>query len=366
MPDFISNLNWKKILLRNEIIVLLTIAVLSAIIASTNPLYFTWFNAFRLLRSMVVPGILAMGVLIVLISGGIDVSFTAIAVFALYGTVSFMNATGLEQTIIDWQTGGGQLPLEDVQNMVDLLVILAAFGIGSLIGIVLGFINAVFISFFRLPTLLVTLGTLYAFQGFLLFFIGSAILSGQSFPEGLKQLSSTSLLSVQAGRLNASLNVTVLILLFFVVLVFLLLRYTMLGRGIYALGGAPEAAERMGFDVRRIKLFIYVFVGFLAGIGGIISGGLNNQADPTSLIGTELNVLAAVVLGGASIAGGRGNVFGALLGLFLITIVNNNLVMLGIPSEWRTFVVGVLIILGVGIPAIQEKFAERQKGSVSG
>ncbi len=116
-------------------------------------------------------------------------------------------------------------------------------------------------------------------------------------------------------------------------LVWLLLDFTMLGRGIYALGGSREAAERAGFNIRRIQYFIYGTVGLLAGIAGIIYASLNRQANPQELVGTELNVIAAVVLGGASLTGGRGTVIGSLLGVALVVIMNNSLVLIGVPSD---------------------------------
>jgi simple sugar transport system permease protein len=144
--------------------------------------------------------------------------------------------------------------------------------------------------------------------------------------------------------------------------VFLLLRYTMLGRGIYALGGAREAAERAGFNVSRIQYFIYGFVGLLSGIAGLAYGAMNRQANPQDIVGTELDVIAAVVLGGASLTGGRGSVIGAILGVTLVTIMSNSLVLIGVPSEWRRVVTGAIIIIGTGIPAIQAQRNARRIG----
>ena len=143
---------WRSLLRKNETLVALTIIVLSIIIGIINPVFFTVGNVFDLLRSATVMGIFAMGVLIVIISGGIDVSFTAIAIFAMYSTVRVLNAYMPEAPL--W----------------------IAFVISALIGLGLGMINAFFISRFKLPTLIVTLATLSMYRGLLLFAIGNKII----------------------------------------------------------------------------------------------------------------------------------------------------------------------------------------------
>ncbi len=339
--------NLRELVTRNETLVLLTIIVLCVVISFINPAAFlTLANLFRILRSSIVIGIFAMGVLIVLISGGIDVSFPAIAVFALYSTVELMNFLQIQDGLL------AVFP----EGTAFVIAFLIALVIGGIIGMILGAINGFFIAQFNLPTLIVTLGTLNAFRGFLLFFVGTVIV--RDMPQGMIELSRTNLLSIDppVGR-TANLNIAILILLAITLLVWFILRYTMFGRGIYALGGDREAAARAGFDIRRIQYSIYIFVGILAGIGGIVFGSLARQANPFDIVGTELDVIAAVVLGGASISGGRGTVIGTLLGVLLITLVSSSLVVVGIPTEWQKVAVGVLIIIGVAIPALQNRRA---------
>jgi len=134
----------------------------------------------------------------------------------------------------------------------------------------------------------------------------------------------------------------------------------MLGRSFYAMGGDRESAERAGFNILRTQLIIYGFAGLLSGIGGMIVGALFRQANPFSIVGTELDIIAAAVLGGASIAGGRGSVIGTLLGVVLITIAKNSLVLLGIPSEWQRVIVGFFILLGTAIPMVQSLVVQRR------
>jgi simple sugar transport system permease protein len=325
----------KEMLKRNEYLVALTIVGLSIIIGFINPVFFSIGNLFDLLRSSVVMGIFAMGVLIVIVSGGIDVSFTAIAVVSMYITVKLMVWLG-------WQG-----PL------------VAGFAISAVVGLGLGMINAVFIARFKLPTLIVTLGTLSMFRGFMLFVIGSYII--RDIPATMTDFSRNNLvtLTTESGALT-SLHSSIILLAVVVVGVWLLLKYTMLGRGIFALGGAREAAERAGFNINRIQYFIYGFVGFLAGVGGFTHGAMIRQANPFDLVGSELDVIAAVVLGGAQLTGGRGTVIGTLLGVALVVIMNNSLILVGIPSIWQKVVIGLIIIIGTGIPAYRNRQAERR------
>ncbi len=314
---------------RIETLIGLTIIALCLLIGFLNPTFFTIGNFFDLLRSTIVIGIFAMGVLIVIISGGIDVSFTAIAVFSLYSTVKILLAVAPDAPI--W----------------------VAFIIAALIGLGLGLINAFFIARFKLPTLIVTLGTLSMFHGFLLFAIGNQII--RDIPPSMTAFARTNLVVVQLERGVANLHPAIFITLALAFLVWLLLDYTMLGRGIYALGGAREAAERAGFNISRIEYAIYSFVGLLSGIAGMTFGALNRQANPQDIVGTELNVIAAVVLGGAQLTGGRGTVLGTLLGVALVVIMNNSLILIGVPSVWQRVVIGLIILIGTGIPAIQDR-----------
>jgi simple sugar transport system permease protein len=204
----------------------------------------------------------------------------------------------------------------------------AAFIIAALIGLGLGLINAFFIAQFKLPTLIVTLGTLSMFHGFLLFAIGNQII--RDVPPALTtEFARAAVVRIPQERGTANLHPAVFPLIAIVIIVWLLLRYTMLGRGIYALGGAPEAAERAGFNVTQIQYFIYGFVGLLSGIAGMTFGALARQANPQDIVGMELNVIAAVVLGGAYLTGGRGTVIGTLLGVILVVIANNSLILIG-------------------------------------
>jgi len=324
----------KRLLSRNETLVAITIIGLVLLIGLNNPSFFTLGNIFTLLRTSVVTGILAMGVLIVIVSGGIDVSFTAIAVFGLYVAVKLMKAYMPDAPI--W----------------------VGFLIASVVGLGLGLINAFFIAQFRLPTLIVTLGTLSMFQGFLLFAIGNEII--RAVPPSMKTFARAAIVRIPMARGTANLHPAILITIAAIIVTWLLLNYTMLGRGIYALGGSREAAERAGFNVTRIQYFIYGFVGLLSGIAGMTFGSLARQANPQDIVGTELNVIAAVVLGGAQLTGGYGTVLGTVLGVILVVIANSSLILIGVPTVWQRVVIGLIILVGTGIPAVRARRAGKR------
>ncbi|MCX7939505.1 MAG: ABC transporter permease, partial [Thermoflexales bacterium] len=239
------------------------------------------------------------------------------------------------------------------------------FLLSALIGLGLGLINAFFIARFKLPTLIVTLGTQSMFRGFLLFVIGSKII--RDIPPGMAEYSRAFLFTVTDERgVTVGLHSAVLWLAAVSVIAFVLLRYTMLGRSIYALGGSREAAERVGFNVTRTQVFIYAFVGVLAGIAGMIFGGLNRQANAQDIVGQELDVIAATVLGGASIMGGRGTVIGTLLGVMLVVVMSNSLVLMGIPATWQRVVIGAIIIIGTAIPTLRTLRQQRRVVNLEG
>jgi simple sugar transport system permease protein len=326
---------------RNEVLVGLTIVAFSIVTGLSDPSFFTIANLFDLLRASIVIGIFAVGVLVVLISGGIDVSFTAVAAFSMYTTTLYLTTSGFQG---HW---------------------LLVFAISAGIGIGLGLINAFFIGVFKLPTLIVTLGTLSLFRGFLLAFIDSRLIS--NLPASMREFSRTNLFrSVGDDGVISSLPIAFLFLVGVIIITWFILKYTMLGRAIYALGGSPVGAERVGFNTRNLKFFIYGYVGALAGLGGIIHASMARVANPFDLVGLELTVIAAVVLGGARLTGGHGTILGTLLGVALIVVISNSLIVLGIPSTWQRVAIGLLILVGTGLPAYQALRSQRRLYSGSG
>jgi simple sugar transport system permease protein len=141
------------------------------------------------------------------------------------------------------------------------------------------------------------------------------------------------------------LPVSVLALVIAAVVTWWLLNRTMMGRGVFAMGGSLAIAERLGYNLRAIHLFVFGYTGLLAGVAGILHVSTNRLANPFDLVGTELDVIAAVILGGARITGGTGTVAGTLLGVVLVTLINSVLILIGVPSTWQKVIIGAFILV---------------------
>ncbi len=316
----------RRLLRRQEFWLALLLLVLGTGIGLAHPAFWSFANLFDLCQSSTVMGLFALGVLVVLISGGIDVSFAAIGAFSMYVTSRILLALNL----------GDSAAL--------------AFLVAAAIGMSLGLFNGLFIALFRLPTLIVTLGSASLFRGFLLAFIGTTIVN--NLPAGMIRFSRLTLWERTLPDGTAvGLPASFLLLVVAALLVGFVLQRTMLGRGTYAMGGNLVAAERAGFRIRRQQLFIYGLVGVLSGVAGLAHACMMRNANPFDLVGLELNVIAAVVLGGASITGGRGTVLGTVLGVLLVVAINNSLILLDIPSYWQKVVTGLVILASTGITA---------------
>lgn len=313
----------------NEGILAVVLLVLIAVMSAANPVFFTLPTAFSILRSSIVPLIFALGVLMVIISGGIDVSFAAIAVFAAYATVRAL------------ETGMPDFGLVGV------------FVLALLVGASLGAINGFLIAKFRLPTLIVTLGTQGIFKGALLTYVGSRYIA--DLPASMAQISTTNIFEVDTSGGSAYLHVLVVPAVLLALGLAWVLRSTMFGRSIYAIGGDVEAARRAGIRVVRTQMVVYVIAGTMAAMGGLIYVIMGRSASPQILVGSELDIIAAVVLGGASIFGGRGSVLGTTLGVLLVQVIYNSLILAGVPSAWQRTAVGVLLLVGVGIQAVASR-----------
>lgn len=320
VSDFLSRLRGRH----NEGIVALTIVLLALIVGALNPGFLGLATVFNVLRNSYEPLLFALGVMLVLLMGGIDVSFDAVGIFAAYGT-SVLAAQGLM---------GGHLWM--------------MFLVSTLIGAGLGAINALIVSLGRLSILIVTLGTRGIFVGVMLTFIGSSFIS--DLPMSLQSFNIDYLYQTRTatGQL-AGLQILVVPIALVCLLIDLGLRFTVVGRGIYAIGGSEEAARRAGFPVGTIKAIVFCCAGALAGAAGMVHVSLIGYANPQDIVGNELIVIAAVVLGGASIFGGRGSVLGTVLGVLLLELIQYCLIILGVQSSWDNVAIGVMIFVGIAL-----------------
>lgn len=314
-----------------EFIIACVLLAAMIIIGLINPAFWSLDNIFGLLRSNVVIGIMALGVLLVMISGGIDVSFTAFAIAAMYLTVRTMVYLGYDGVFIP-------------------------FVAATLIGLLLGAFNGFIIHRFKMIPLIVTLGTGSIVRGLVLGLVGTSIVNINKMPKELIEFGKTDVISLtSASGTTFGLTAMFLVYLVLALLIHLILTHTMIGRSVYAYGGSPEAAKRVGFNTRRTIFFVYCVAGALAGFAGLLHSSMIWLANPRDFVGLELDVIAAVVLGGASIFGGRGTVLGTLMGVFMLVMVKNSLIIMKVDTTWQRVVVGLIIIAATAITAWRDR-----------
>lgn len=301
----------------------------------TFPGIFTRMNV-TVLRTMVVDGMFAMCCLVVMISGGFDLSFPAIAALAY----------SLSTTICMNNGWCATNPL-------------AGFLLAAVIGWVLGMLNGWIISNFKLNTMIVTLGTQTLFTGISLGMLGMKEITS-TLPEGFKTFGKAFLLegTDPSTGIRYTLTAMILFLIALCAIVSFMLNKTMFGRALYAIGGNEVSAERAGYNVKRTKFLLYSAVGAVAGFIGMIRVCMESQSIPKAMTGREMTIIPAVILGGASIFGGEGTVFGTMVAVGIISLVANSMLILGIDPYWQQFFNGLIILVGITVSALQ---AKRQK-----
>lgn len=305
---------------RPELFTLFLLVCVCGTVGAINPNFFQASTLFDIARSSVVIGLFALGVFVILAAGGIDVSFTAIAALTMY-------------SVTQW-----------VATRFPSAPLLLIFAIAALGGGLLGLINGFLVHQLKAPSLIVTIGTQYLFRGFLLTFIGTVWIL--NLPDQMDNFGKLALIDyVSANGAKVILPAFFLVLPAAAALTWWILNRTLMGRAIFAVGGSMAVAERLGYNLRAVHFFIFSYTGALAGVAGLIHVCANRLANPSDIVGMEIDVIAAVVLGGARITGGTGTVTGTLLGVFLVVIINSVLIMTGVPSTWQRVVVGSFILV---------------------
>ena len=311
MPKYLS-----AALRRHDIQIGIIIAVMATFFSTLSPGFLTLGNLMDLLENYSVMAIMAAGLLVVLISGGIDISFEAIAAVS-----QFLVATILVSFGGNW---------------------LSAFALAGLFGGLLGVVNALLIYYLGAISVIVTISTMTFYFSILMF-----VTQGRSIYDLPNWFTSNiSFLSIPFPVMVAA--IALLLTLF-------LLSQLPIGRQIYGLGGNPEAAKRMGCNIVGLQCFAYGYSGFMAAIAGIVQAHRVEEVVPYALIGRELDVLAAVVLGGASLSGGIGTVSGTVLGILLLAVLQNGLTLLGVSSYSFGLVTGLVILVSVTATAYAAK-----------
>ena len=292
-----------------ELVLLGVLVAIMLVMAQLSPFFFTLGNLLDTSRYFVEIGLIALGMTLIIITAGIDLSVGAgLALVSV--AVGFSFAAGLP------------LPL--------------ALVLGLLTGLGAGLFNGLFITRLDLHPLVVTLGTFALFRGLAYGLSDADAVS--SYPAWFAYFGQAYL-----GPIPGQLILFVVA----VIVAWIVLSRTSFGRYVYAIGSNEEAARFSGVPVRRVKLVLYTGIGVLVALAAIIYTSRVSTARADSGLGLELDVIAAVVLGGASIYGGVGTIAGSVLGVLIIATLRNGLVLAGVPSTWQLFLLGILVISAV-------------------
>jgi ribose transport system permease protein len=301
-----------------------SLIVIFAVFAVASPNFLTYGNVTAILFSTVVIGTLALGTTFVIITGGIDLSLgTGMALCAVISGVFIVNM---------------HLPLA--------VGVPGAILFGGLIGLV----NGVNIAILKIPPFIATLAMMLVAQGLALVVSHSTPIYFNDAP---------GYLAISTGNLIPGVEFpnAVLVLAVLAVAAGVLLNKTVLGRYTYSIGSNEEATALSGISVRKWKIVVYTLAGLFIGLAGVLISARLGSAQPASGSGYELQAIAAVVIGGTSLAGGKGSIVGTVIGALIISVLNNGLQILSIPQEWQNVILGCVILVAVYADMIRKRQA---------
>jgi rhamnose transport system permease protein len=321
-----------RVFVVRELGIALALGLLVAATAATNPRFLSRQSVTDLLLGATILAILAVGQAIVIITRNVDLSVGSILGLSAFGVGTLFVAHPGVPTVV-------------------------AFALGIGIGVGCGVVNGGLIAAARVPALVITLGTLYVFRGLDYTWATGRQVNAADIPPGFLRLGTATVLGVPMLALFA---VAVLLVAGFV------LRSYRSGRELYAIGSDPQAARLAGIPVGRRVFAAFTASGALAGLAGVLYAARFGTLDANVGLGSELNVVAAVVVGGVAIFGGSGSVYGAALGAVLLTTIGSALPVLGITPFWQNAAVGALILAAIGLDrALAARLARRLRGGTA-
>lgn len=322
----------------------LALAVLVVLFSTIAPSFLSARNLVIVAEQVAVFAILGIGMTFVILASGIDLSVGAIA-----GLVAMVAGSLIAE--------GLRLPWFGVAAFGSIpLICAAALALGTLVGAV----NGWFITRLKVTPFIMTLGMLYIARG-----AASLISNGATYGNlaGTPELNNTGFLWLGTARV-LSVPVSIWLMIVLTVVAVYISRKTVFGRQVFAIGGNERAAELSGVRVNRVKIGTYAISGFCAALAGLIIASRLGAANPAIATSYELNAIAVVVLGGASLFGGVGTIGGTIIGAFVLGVLGNGMVLVGISDFWQTVITGAVIILAVVVDQLQRRVekssAERQ------
>lgn len=312
----------------------IALALLVVYFSFSAPNFLEWSSIVLLVKHASLYGLLAIGMTMVIITGGIDLSVGAVV------GLSAMIAGGL-------MTEGLRLPFLNgvIYPNVPLILLLVC-----ILAILIGLASGWLIAKVKVPAFIATLGAMYIARGFAMLRSG-----GATFPNlfGKAELGNLGFDIIGAGNV---LGIPYIIIIFAVVaaIAAFIMKRTPLGNQVYAVGGNERAAIISGIKTTKVKLFVYMFSGFCAALAGIIKASELRAAHPATGETWEMIAISSVVLGGTSMSGGVGTIGGTIIGVLVITVLNDGMIMMGVSTFWQMVIKGVVIISAVIIDLVQK------------
>ena len=315
----------KKITGSREALLAIILIILFAAITVVSPSFLTPKSLMDMLKNNAVTMVMALGMLCVMLIGGID--------------ISIMSTLALSGMSI-----GMLLKYEHISNTF------LAFVIAMAIGTACGFLVGMVISRADVPPIIATMGFMYVFRAMGYLVSNGGEWAGAAALGSFKNFATTKVLGI---------NAVIWVIIVCYVIFFFFMKWTRTGRKIYAVGSNPSAAEVSGINVKNIKLMVYMIMGFLAGLGGALQVSIYASAMPDMQQGGEMDVIAACVIGGVSMSGGRGTVIGALLGSLVLATIAKALPLVGFDALWQNTIKGIMILVVVVVNVILQRVADR-------
>lgn len=311
---------------------LFLLCIILFVFACMEPSVLTATNVVSMINDSVFNGIAALGMMVIMITGNFDLSSMSIAMIASLVTLKFYQLIGYDGDFIT--------------------MFLIAGAVGAFFAMINGFIAKKF----NLSGFVVSIGTNLIFGSFFFIFMKSTYIKEAAMPAMLLKVRTATVLSLKTTTATtANVNIGIVVLILVSVLLWILLNKTQIGRGIYALGGDPAAVERVGYHPMKITLLAYAVFGMCVGVAGIYFYSNSGTFEPALIADKGSDVIASAIFGGCNMKDGKGSVGGILSGVAIITAIKGNLILLGVPSYFVTFVVGTMILLGVLFSTLGEK-----------
>ncbi|MCL2410201.1 MAG: ABC transporter permease [Treponema sp.] len=309
---FLTNKAWELSKFR-ELGLVFIIIILAIVVQSRNSEFLTPRNIDNLFTNTAILAILSVGMMMVLLTGGIDLSIGSIVAFS------------------------GMVVGITVKNFPDIPpAILVAQG--ALIGAAIGLVTGTLVARFSILPIIATLGMMHIVRGLTFIVSGGAWVSAHQMPDSFKDMAQNTFLGIN--------NLVVIAIVIFIIFT-IFINFTRTGRRIYAVGSNRDAADIIGLPRKRIVTLVYALMGLLAGIGGVLWVSLFASAQGDTATGYEIFVIASCVLGGVAVSGGRGNVFGLLLGVLLFGLLANALPLIHVSPFWQQAIMGFVILFAI-------------------